>query len=414
MTDESREGTDHPDPTLSQPTYIESTVPQCTPPETSRTGVSARIRVEHMSPSDKISVRQQLEVDKDNSDVDEEIFTPGFGSGDTLDVGTGGPTKKIPRDGMYEETGGPIPKRSRGHTVHTRTDGPVKDRTGGPLQNRTGGPDTRRPGGPIHTKVTRTGSPVDASKDRTGCSARAMENTGVEPMSQEETDPLGRTRIRSMSQVETDLLGETIGDGFNPANGLGGLTGNTLDLGPADRIASPLPGDYISNMSLSPPNDVPSVSSRARANQADGLVGLNHNTLDQGPADRIDPPLPGDYISNVSLSPPNAIPSVSTRARAHNKTNTINDGPVATIKEREAKGSLPSRVRFAPISTEKTPPVVRVSPISRYCGDISIIGGRLSEKLSVCKGRFTLVWYTGGIHLYLTNNFFYSVRYLQE
>ena len=55
-------------------------------------------------------------------------------------------------------------------------------------------------------------------------------------------------------------------------------------------------------------------------NQADGLVGLNGNILDLGPADRIDPPLPGDYISTMSLSPPNDIPSVSSRARSNNKT----------------------------------------------------------------------------------------------
>ena len=139
----------------------------------------------------------------------------------------------------------------------------------------------------------------------------------------------------STSQVETDPLGRTIGSGANQADGLEGLSGNILDLGPADRL---------------------------------GRTSW-----------------PGDSVSAVYPSPPNDIPSVSPRARANNETDTMNNGPVATIKEKEAKGSLPSRVQVAPISTEETPTPVHVSPISRYSGDSSIIGGRLGEKLSACK-----------------------------
>ena len=155
------------------------------------------------------------------------------------------------------------------------------------VQSRTGGPDTRRTSDPV---ATRTGCPVDASKIRTGCSVRAREYTGVEPMSQVETDPLGRTRIMSTSQVETVPLGRTIGGGANQADGLEGLNGNVLDLGPADRLGRS--------------------------------------------------PWPGDSVSAVYPSPPNDIPSVTTSARANNGTDIIKDGPVATLKE--AKGSLPS------------------------------------------------------------------------
>ena len=175
---------------------------------------------------------------------------------------------------------------------------------------------------------------------------RACDNTGVEPMSQVETDPLGRTRIISTSQVETDPLGRTIGGGANQADALEGLNGNIVDLGPAERLGSS--------------------------------------------------PWPGDSVSAVYPSPPNDIPSVSTRARAHYGTDTMKDGPVATIKE--AKRSLPSRVQVASNSTEETPQPVQVSPISRYSGDISIIGGRLNEKLSACKGQvdsyLVYWWYT--------------------
>ena len=311
VTDENREGTDHPDPILSQPIVAESNVPTGTPPETSRTGVTARIRVEHMSPSDKVSVRQRLEVDKENFDVDEEIFTPGFGSNGIVGIETGGPTKKTTRDTIIET---PSTKRLRGHSVQTRTGDPVIHRTGGPLQTRTGDPVINRTGSPVNTRTgrpeeTRTGCPVNASTNRTGCPMRARVNTGVSPTSQVETDPQSRTRIMSTSQVETDPQLRTIGSG---------------------------------------------------ANQADGLESLNGDILDQGPADRLGrSPWPGDSVSAVYPSPPNDIPSVSSSARANNGTDTIKDGPVATIKE--AKGRYPSRVQVASTSTEETPTPVQVS-----------------------------------------------------
>ena len=355
VTDESREGTDHPDPTLSQQTGIDSHVPQCTPPEISRTGGTARIRVDHLSPSNKVSVRQRLEVNKDSSDVDEEIFSPGFGSDGPVHAETGGSLKRTRWDESNNVTGSPVPKRSTGHseqdrtgssiqnrtgsTVRCPTDGLAFDRTGGPSQHRTCGPDTRRTSGPVRTQsgqigVTRTGCPVDASINRTNGSVRAGDNTGIKPMSQKETDPRGRTRIRSMSQEETDPLERTIGCGANQADGLGDLNGDTVDLGPVDRI--------------------------------------------------VDTPLAGDSISATSLSPPTVVPLVSTRARANTKTDTSEDGPVATIKEANVSCNN-KRVHVTPIGSEATLKPVQMSPISRYSGDISTIGGRLNANLSVYK-----------------------------
>ena len=176
MTDESREGTDHPDPTLSQPTAIDSHVPQCTPPEISRTGETARIRVDHLSPNDKVLVRQRLEVNKDSSDVDDEIFSPGFGSGGIVGAETGGSLKRTRWDESNNVTGRPVPKRSTGHSEQDRTGSSIQNRTGSTVQrqtdgldfDRTGGPSQHRTSGPVRTQsgrigVTRTGCPVDAS-----------------------------------------------------------------------------------------------------------------------------------------------------------------------------------------------------------------------------------------------------------
>ena len=91
VTDKCSGGTDHPDPILSQPIVEEPSVPMCTPPAVSRSGMTARERVDQLSPSDRISVRQRLEVDKDDPEVDEEVFSPGFGLDGTVDLGTGGP-----------------------------------------------------------------------------------------------------------------------------------------------------------------------------------------------------------------------------------------------------------------------------------------------------------------------------------
>ena len=189
MNDESREGTDHPDPTLSQPIVAESNMTLGTSPEISRTGVTACVRVEHMSPSDRVSVRQRLEVDKENSDVDEEIFTPGFRSAGTVNVETGGSTKTSTKAEVNEDICNPVPKWSRGQSEQTRTGSPAKDRTGSPLQTRTGvsvingegDPNTRRPNDHVITRtgrpdVTRTGCPVDVSKIRTGCSVHARQH----------------------------------------------------------------------------------------------------------------------------------------------------------------------------------------------------------------------------------------------
>ena len=90
------------------------------------------------------------------------------------------------------------------------------------------------------------------------------------------------------------------------------------------------------------------------------------------PVDRLGrTPWPVDSVSAVSPSSSKDIPSVSTRALANNETDTTKDGPIAAIQE--AKGRYPARVQVTPISTEETPTIsvpVQVSPISRYSGDM--------------------------------------------
>ena len=115
----------------------------------------------------------------------------------------------------------------------------------------------------------------------------------------------------------------------------------------------------------------------------------------------------------MSLSPPTDIPSVSIRARANNETDTMDEGPVATIKE--AMGSCNyKRIPVVLNSTEETLKPVQVSPISRYSGDISIIGGRLSKNISISKGQidsWVVYWlYTYMFFLMLS---FYFVRFLK-
>ena len=60
--------------------------------------------------------------------------------------------------------------------------------------------------------------------------------------------------------IMSEPLGRTDPWGSTYAASLLDPNGDVLDLGPADRIDSPWPGDYISIMSLSPPNYVPLAS----------------------------------------------------------------------------------------------------------------------------------------------------------
>ena len=259
-----------------------------------------------MSPGDRISVRQRLEVDKDNPEVDEEVFSPGFGLDGTVGLGTGGPAQKTRGDlNEHTRTGGP---------VQARTGGPADDRTGGPSQKKKRGLDTERTGGPVLGGGRY--SPVYTSED-----------TGAEPKSQVETVLRRRTSIKSKSQVETEPQIEidqersdprgSIGFGANNADGLGDLNGGVVDLGPADRLGSS--------------------------------------------------PWPGDTVSAVYPSPPTDTPLVSKSARAPPQTDTHNlHGQVATIKVAEGQ-CHPSREHAEWPSTEKTPNAVQVSQYLDIC-----------------------------------------------
>ena len=304
--DESSGRTDHPDPTLSQPFVDNREMPMSTPPILRRDQAGPRVRVEQMSPEDRVLIRRRLEVDKDNYVDNGDRLSPGMAlwrSDDSVNERTGGPAEDTTRGVVNDWTGSPVRKRTggpedtwTGSPVHTRTGGPATMRTsgpentwtGGPVQARTGSPAYERTGSPV---IDRTGSP---SKKRTRgldtertCGlvlrggmlspARTSEDTGTEPMSQAETVLRQRTSIRSKSHAETESHAEidplvrtdprgSIGSGANYADGLGDPNGDVLDLGPADRLGrTPWPGDSVSAVYPSPTNDIPLVSKSARA-----------------------------------------------------------------------------------------------------------------------------------------------------